>query len=159
MQALSAHETTILARQKHKTSCHLARLPRPPHRRPAKLVHRITLHRAGDQRRPDWTRANGVDANAKGDLLVAEAAGEGDDGAFSGGVVEEVRAADVGVYGSIVDNGVAGFHVFEGIFGHVEIGVNVCVERFDPLISVYDISFSMFNLGEMRKGRFTRRVL
>ena len=65
-----------------------------------------------------------------------ETAGEGDDGAFGGGVVEEVGAADVGVYGGAVYDCVAGFHVGEGVFGEVEVGVDVCVEGFEPLVSV-----------------------
>lgn len=55
------------------------------------------------------------------DELVGEAAGEGDDGAFCGGVVEEVGAADVGVYGGVVDDCGAGFHVGEGVFGEEEL--------------------------------------
>ena len=67
-----------------------------------------------------------------------ETAGEGDDGAFGGGVVEEVGTADVGVYGGAVYDCVAGFHVGEGIFGEVEVGVDVGVEGFEPLISKQD---------------------
>jgi len=136
MQTLPAHKTTILTRQKHKARRDLARLPWPSHRRPAKLIHGITLHRARDQRRPHGPRTDAIDADAEGDLLVAEAAGEGDDGAFAAGVVEQVGAADVGVYRGVVDDGVAGFHVFEGVFGHVEVGVDVCVEGFEPLVSM-----------------------
>ena len=87
MQALPTNHTAILTRQKHKTRRYLARLAWPPHWRPAKLILRIRLHRAGDQGRPDWARANGIDADAVADLLVVQAAGEGDDGAFGGGVV------------------------------------------------------------------------
>ena len=64
-----------------------------------------------------------------------EAAGEGDDGAFGGGVIEEVGTADVCVYGGVVDDGVAALHVFEGVLGEVEVGVDVCVERQEPLVS------------------------
>ena len=67
-----------------------------------------------------------------------ETAGEGDDGAFGGGVVEEVGAADVGVYGGAVYDCVAGFDVGEGVFGEVEVGVDVCVEGFEPLVSKQD---------------------
>lgn len=67
-----------------------------------------------------------------------ETASEGDDGAFGGGVVEEVRTSDVGVYGGAVYDCVAGFHVGEGVFGEVEVGVDVCIEGFEPLISVQD---------------------
>ena len=65
-----------------------------------------------------------------------EAAGEGDDGAFGGGVVEEVGTADVGVYGGAVDDGVAALHMLEGVLGEVEVGVDVCVEGQQPLVSV-----------------------
>ena len=135
MQALPTNQTTILARQKHKTRRNLARLPRSPHRRPTKLILRVLLHRARNQRCPHGAWADGVDTDAEGDLLVVQAAGEGDDGAFAGGVVEEVGAADVRVYRGVVDDCVAGFHVCEGVFGHVEIGVDVCVEGFEPLFS------------------------
>lgn len=43
------------------------------------------------------SRAYSVHADAVGYLLVVETAGEGYDGAFGGGVVEEVGAADVGI--------------------------------------------------------------
>ena len=135
MQALPTHKTAILTRQKHKTRRHLARLPRPAHRRRAELIHRITFHRAWDQWRPHGAWTYRIHADAERNLLVAEAAGESDIGAFGGGVVEEGGAADVGVYGGVVDDGVAGFHMFEGVLGHVKVGVDVCVEGFDPLVS------------------------
>lgn len=133
MQALPSNHATILTSQKNKARRDLARLRRPPHRRPAELVLRILLHRGGNERRPNGPRADGVDADAEGDLLVVESAGEGDDGAFAGGVVEQVGAADVGVYGGAVDDCVPGFHVGEGVFGEVEVGVDVCIEGFEPL--------------------------
>ena len=61
--------------------------------------------------------------------------GVGVDGAFGGGVVQEVGAADVGVYGGGVYVCVCGFHVREGVFGEVEVGVDVGVEGFEPLVS------------------------
>ncbi len=67
-----------------------------------------------------------------------ETASEGDDGAFGGSVVEEVGTADVGVYGGAVYDCVAGFHVGEGVFGEVEVGVDVGVEGFEPLVSAQD---------------------
>ncbi len=70
MQTLPTDKTTILTRQKNETRRDLARLPGPPHRCPAQLILRITLHCAGDQRRPYWTRADGVAADAVADLLV-----------------------------------------------------------------------------------------
>ena len=87
MQTLPTNQTTIQTRQKHKTRRNLARLPRSPHRRPTKLILRILLHRARDQRRPHGTRAHGIHADPLADLLVVEPAREGDDGSFAGGVV------------------------------------------------------------------------
>ena len=87
------------------------------------------VHGRGNKRGPDGPRADGVDADAFADLLVVESAGEGDDGAFGGGVVEEVGTADVCVYGGAVDDGVAALHVLEGVLGEIEVGVDVGVER------------------------------
>lgn len=136
MQRLPRNQATILTRQKDKASRNLARLSRSPHRGPAKLIHSILLHRRRDQRRPHGSGSDGVDADAELDLLVREAAGEGDDGAFGGGVVEEVRTTDVGVDGGAVDDCVAGFEVLEGVFGDEEVGVDVGVEGLEPLFPV-----------------------
>lgn len=136
MQALPTNQTTILTRQKHKTRSNLTRLSRPPHRRRTKLILCILLHRTRDQWGPYRSRADGIDADAVGDLLVMETAGETYDGTFGGGVVEEVGTADVGVYGGAVYDCVAGGHVCETVFGEVEVGVDVCVEGFEPLVSV-----------------------
>ena len=136
MQTLPRHETTILTGQKHKTRRDLTRLAGPTHGR-SELIDGILLHRGGDQGRPDRTGTDAVDADAELELLVGESAGEGDDGAFAGCVVEEIGAADVGVYGGAVDDRVAGFQVLEGVFADVEHGVHVCVEGADPLVSVF----------------------
>ena len=110
MQALPGYKATILARQKHETSRNLRRLPRPTHRR-AELILRVVLHGRRDQRRPDGTGTDAIDADAVFELLVGEAAGEGDNGTFAGGVVKEIRTADVGVNGGAVDDCVARLHV------------------------------------------------
>lgn len=136
MQRLPGDQTTILTRQKDEARRNLARLAWSSHRGPAELIQSILLHRRRDQRRPHRSGSDGVDADAEFDLLVREAAGEGDDGAFGGGVVEEVGAADVGVHGGAVDDRVAGFEVLEGVFGDVEVGVDVGVEGFEPLFPV-----------------------
>lgn len=70
------------------------------------------------------------------DLLVVQSTGEGHNGAFRGGVVEQVRAAYVCVDRGTVADGVAALHVLEGVLGEVEVGVDVGVERFQPLVSV-----------------------
>lgn len=79
-------------------------------------------------------RSNSVNTNALADVLVAETSGEGHNGAFCRGVVEEIRSADVGVDGSVVDDGGAGLHVGESILGDVEEGVDVDVEGVYPLL-------------------------
>ena len=134
MQTLPGHEAAILTRQKHKTGRNLTRLPGPAHGR-SELVQSIFLHRRRDQGRPHGARTDAVDADPELELLVREPAGEGDDGAFAGGVVEEIRAADVGVHRGAVDDRVAGFHVLQGVFTDVEHGVHVRVEGADPLVS------------------------
>lgn len=50
-------------------------------------------------------------------MLIRQTSCESDDGAFGGGVVEEIRAADLGIYGGAVDDGVAALHMGEGGFG------------------------------------------
>jgi hypothetical protein len=83
---------------------------------------RVLRHGRHDQRRPNRTGSNGVDADALGHPLVAEPVGEGGDGALGARVVEQVWAADVGVHASVVDDGVAFGHVWEGVLGEVEEG-------------------------------------
>lgn len=61
---------------------------------------------------------------------------EGHNGALGGGVVEQIRTAYVCVDGSAVDDGVAALHVLEGVLGKIEVGVDVGVEGFQPLLSV-----------------------
>ena len=136
MQALPGNHTAVLTSQENKARRNLGRLCRATHGRGAELVLSLFRHGRGDEWGPDGAGADGVDADAVGDLLVVEAAGEGDDGAFGGGVVEEVRAADVGVDGSAVDDSVTTVHVGEGVFRDVEVGVDVCVEGLEPLVSV-----------------------
>lgn len=70
-----------------------------------------------------------------GDLLVVQSTCEGHDGAFSRGIVEQIRAPYVCVDRSAVADSVAALHVLEGVLGEVEVGVDVGVERFQPLLS------------------------
>ena len=128
MQALPRYHTAILTRQKNKARRNLRRLRRTTHGRRAQLILRLFRHGGRDQRRPHGPRADGVDADTVSDLLVVQAAREGYDGAFAGRVVEQIGAADVGVYGGAVDDCVAALHVFEAVFGEVEVGVDVDVE-------------------------------
>ena len=62
------------------------------------------------------------------DLHMMTPAGGGEDGAFSGGVVEQARAPNVGVYGGVVDDSTAAREMRVRVFGHVEVWV-------DPLAS------------------------
>ena len=136
MQALPRNHTAVLTRQEHEASGNLRRLRRTAHGRRAELILRLFRHRRRDQRGPDGAGADGVDADAVGDLLVVQPAGEGHDGAFAGGVVEQVGAADVGVDRGAVADCVAALHVLEGVFGEVEEGVDVRVEGLEPLLPV-----------------------
>ena len=129
MQALPGYHTAVLTRQKNKARRNLRRLRRTTHGRRAQLILCLFRHGGGDQRRPDGPGADGVDADTVSNLLVMQAAREGYNGTFGGCVVEQIGAADVGVYGSAVDDCVAALHVFEAVFGEVEVGVDVDVER------------------------------
>ena len=93
------------------------------------------LHRAWNQRCPDGSRTDTVNPDPEFELLIGEAAGEGNHGALGGSIVEEVGAADVGVDGGAVDDGVAGFHVLESVFADEENGMDVDVEGMEPLFS------------------------
>lgn len=134
MQRLPRNQATILTRQEHEACSNLARLAGSPHRR-AELFLCIILHGRRNQRCPDRAGSNSIDADTKGDLLVVEPAGEGDDGSFGGCVVEEVRAPDVGIHRGTVDDCIARLEMLEGILGDVEGGVDVGVEGFQPLFS------------------------
>lgn len=134
MQRLPRNQATILTRQEHEACSNLARLAGSPHRR-AELFLCIILHGRRNQRRPNRTGSNSIDADAEGDLLIVEPASEGDDGAFGGGVVEEVRAPNICVYRGAVDDCIARLEMLEGILGDIEGGVNVGVEGFQPLFS------------------------
>ena len=99
------------------------------------MILRFFGHGRRDQGSPDGAGADGVDTDALGDLLVMQSTCEGHDGAFGGGVVEQVGAADVCVDGRAIVDGVAALHVLEGVLGEVEEGVDVGVEGLEPLIS------------------------
>jgi hypothetical protein len=69
-------------------------------------------------------------------VLVAQSPGEGDDGALGARVVEQVRAANVGVHGGAGNDGIATGHVREGIFREVKERVDIYVESLDPLFPI-----------------------
>ena len=135
MQTLPGNHAAVLTRQEDEAGRNLRRLRGTTHGG-RELVLSPVVHGRGHERGPDGARAHGVDADALADLLVVEAAGEGNDGAFGGGVVEEVRAADVCVDGGVVDDCVAALHVLEGVFGEVVVRVDVGVEGLVPLLSI-----------------------
>ena len=116
MQALPRNQAAILTGQKHKARCNLARLTWPTHWRGAELILRVLLHRAWNQWSPDRARAYGIYTDPVRDLLIVEATGEGDDGAFAGSIIEQVGTTDVGVDRGIIDDCVARLHVCKGVF-------------------------------------------
>ncbi len=136
MQTLPGNHTAVLTRQENKAGCNLRRLRRTTHRCSTKLVLRLFVHGRGDKRSPDWPRADGVDTDAFGNLLVMQSTGESHNGAFAGSVVEEIRAANVCVDGRAVADCVAALHVLKGVLGEVEVGVDVGVEGLEPLVSL-----------------------
>ena len=125
-----------MAGQEDEAGCDLGRLGWTTHGCGAELVLRLFRHGRRDQGGPDGSGADGVDTDAVRDLLVVQSASEGHDGAFAGGVVEQVGASDICVDGSAVADGVTALHVLEGVLGEVEIGVDVGVEGLQPLLSI-----------------------
>ena len=83
-----------------------------------------------------WSRTHGIHTNSERDLLIMQTTSEGNDGTFARRVIEKVGTADVSIHGGVVDNDIAALHVLEGILGHVEVWMDVCVEGLEPLLSV-----------------------
>ena len=88
MQTLPGYHTAVLTRQENEAGRNLRRLRGTAHRRPTELILCRLVHGRRDEGSPDRPWADSVDTDPFTDLLVVEAAGEGDDGAFGGGVVE-----------------------------------------------------------------------
>ena len=137
MQALPADSAGVHARKEDEARGYLAGLDGPSHGRAERLL-RLCVHGGRDQGRPDRAGADLIAADSLAHELVGEAAGEGRDGAFGAGIVEEVGTADESVDGAVVDDAVAGMEVRDGVFGEVEVGVNVCVKGEEPLVSAQE---------------------
>lgn len=136
MQRLSTDEATIGARQKDKARSNLAGLADAPHGRRAQAAQLLLGHGADHQGRPDRAWRHRVDADPLADLLLGQSAGEGDDGAFGGGIVEQAWRTHVGVLGGVVDDAVASTQMRQRVLGKMEDGVDVGVEGAEPLLSV-----------------------
>lgn len=147
MQTLPTDKRAIHTPQPHERRRHLAGLPRPAHRR-CEFLLRLSIHRRGDERRPDGPRAHAVNADAVANLLIRERACEGNDGALGGGVVEQVRPADVRVYaGAGYDCG-TWVEVRQGVFRKEEEGMDIGCERVEPLIAVFGSELACFASNE-----------
>lgn len=133
MDRLAADSRAVRGGEEHDAGGDLAGLGGPAHGTRKRLLG-LVVHGGRDERGPDGSRGDGVDADALADELVAEAAREGDDGALGRRVVQQVGAADVGVDAGVVDDGGAPLHVREGVLGQVEEGVDVGVEGVEPLV-------------------------
>lgn len=122
MNRLTTNHRTVLTGQENDDARHFRGLSRPPHGR-CKVILLLFPHGGGDKGCPYRTWSDGVDADLLVDELVGETSRKGDDGAFGGGVVEEIGTTDVGVDGSVVDDGAAAGvleEVGKGGFGEVE---------------------------------------
>jgi hypothetical protein len=86
------------------------------------------------------TRTNTVNADPISDLLVAQSASKGDDGALGACVLEEIGAPNVWVYRGAGDDGVAASHVRQSVLGKEEEGMDICVESLDLLLSDSGVS-------------------
>jgi hypothetical protein len=81
VQSLTSNGRTIRRSQEDKASSNLRGL-RGTANRASELALSLLVHGGGDQGGPDGTGGDGVDADAAADVLVVQAAGEGDDGAL-----------------------------------------------------------------------------
>lgn len=102
MQRTPTNKAAILTSKENATSSNFTRLPRPSHRSLIKLLQLLLRHGTHHQRCPNRSRGDGVHPNALSDELVGKASGEGYNGPFGGGVVEEVWTTDVMVDGGHV---------------------------------------------------------
>ena len=134
VKCLSTEGAAVFTGEEDNGSGNLTWLSRTAQRSGSELLLVLTLHGRWDERCPDGSRGNSVDANAVSGLLIAQATGEGDDCALGGGVVEKVGTTDIGVDAGVVDDGAAALHVWQRVLGKVEVGVNVGVEGVEPLV-------------------------
>lgn len=72
--------------QEDHTGGNLGGLSRSAHWR-GELLLRLLVHGGRNQRRPDGARGHGIDTDALGDKLVAQATSEGDNGTLGRGVI------------------------------------------------------------------------
>lgn len=133
MECLPAHARAVGRSQKHDAGGDFARLDGPAHGA-RELFLLLLRHGRGDKRRPHGTRRDGVDPDTLADLLVAEPSRERHDRPFRRRVIQQVGPADVVVDTGVIDDGAAWLHVRQRVLGEVEEGVDVSVERVDPLV-------------------------
>lgn len=81
VESLSSNGRAVRRSQEDKASSDLRRL-RGAANRAGELALSLLVHGGRDQRSPDGTGSDCVDADAAADVLVVETAGEGDDGAL-----------------------------------------------------------------------------
>jgi hypothetical protein len=103
MDRLSTDGAAVVASQEDKARSNLAGLRRPADRR-SELLHRLIVHGRRNERRPHRARRNSIDANALANILVRQTTCEGYDGALGRGVIQQIRASNVCVDRSVVDD-------------------------------------------------------
>ena len=111
MQRLSAQLARVRARKEDKACCDLRWLSWPTHWACERLLCAF-VHSRWDEWCPDWTWRHRVYADAFVHELIRQATSEADDGTLRAGVVQQIRSADVGVDGCVVDDCVALLHVW-----------------------------------------------
>src|SRR5215203_4812929 len=116
----------ILAGEEQEGRRDLARLAGALHRRlGAEARDVLGVEGRGDERRPDRPRRDAVHPDALLDELLRERAGEGDDRALRGAVVEKLRAAAIGRHRCGVDDRGALLQMRQRRLGHEEIAEDV----------------------------------
>ena len=88
VEGLSSNGRAVWRSQEDKAGSDLRRLRRTANRA-GELGLGLLVHGGGNQRSPDGTGSDCVDADAAANVLVVETAGEGDDGALCRCVVLE----------------------------------------------------------------------
>ena len=130
MQDLPGDVGSVLAGQEHVSGGDLSRLPRASERRVETEARELVCWQGGvDERGPDRSRCDGVDADAARGQGESEGTGERDDRAVGRRVGDRLAGAGVGLGRCGVDDAAARAQVRKSGLGHDELGEHDGVEH------------------------------
>src|SRR6516165_5596194 len=112
MEHLAADVGAVVAGEEEIAGRHFLRLARPRHVL-AEILHVLRAERRWDERHPDRSRRHRVGADLTRGEGGAQRSGEGDDGAFAGGIVDEPRIAAIGRDRATAADATAAGHPFD----------------------------------------------